>query len=150
MQNEKDQTTMLNILKKVKLFEGLDDEILRKIIDYITLDYYPKDQLIFSEGDLGDYIYIIFSGTVRVFPPADTPSLEEEVAIFGTGDFFGEMALLSEFTRTASAITKEESELFKMNKEGLEKMMTNIPSIGEHVSGEFLRRFKENMRKEQQ
>jgi len=149
METNQDVQTMVNILKKVEFFKDLDPKVHEEIVKHITLEYFPKGHKIFNEGDTGTAMYIIKSGVVRIFHPAETPSLETEVAMFGDGDFFGEMALLAEQTRSASASAMEETQAFKLEKADLTKLLEENPAIAALVSGEFLRRFKSNVREEQ-
>lgn len=136
------------ILEKIPLFEDLTEESSNIISSKITLEYYPKNHLIFSEGDEGDAMYIIKNGSVKIFRgPAEDPDEQEEVAVLNNNAFFGEMALVSDKPRNASAKTIDDSEIFRLKKDDFYNLVTNNPSLAEQISSEFISRVKENMRK---
>jgi CRP-like cAMP-binding protein len=88
---------------------------------------YPKDTMIFSETMPGKELYIIQKGTVKI-----TKILGENevlLAVLKPGDIFGEMSLIENKPRMASAITMEESQLLAVNKENFAKMVTAQPQI---------------------
>ena len=144
-----DTSTILKILKQIPLMEELNEQDHLEIIRHITLEYYPKDYVIFHENGEGDAFYIVKKGVVRIFheakDPVDTDE-EVDVAMLGDGDFFGEMALISEKTRNATAKTKEESEVFKLKKEDFIQLVSSNTNMASRISSEFLKRLKTNMR----
>ncbi len=87
----------------------------------------PPQAKIFSEGETGDAMYLVESGRVRVFEgkPGHTTTLKE----FGLGEFFGEMALVDDKPRSASAETLEETTLLVITKESFDSMVLQNPSM---------------------
>lgn len=144
-----DVTMILGILKKIPLMEELNEEDHREVIKHITLELFPANHVIFSEGEAGDSFYIIKSGMVRVFHPGDTPDEEKEVAMLGDNDFFGEMALISEKPRNATTRTVEETQCFRLIKDDFIQLVSSNPNMASRISSEFLKRLKINMRAEQ-
>lgn len=143
------ENPVFHILEKVPLFKGLNEESANLIANKITLEYYPADHLLFSQGDQGDTMYIIKKGQVKIFQgPKDDEDEQVVLATLDENSFFGEMALVSEKTRNASAITTEESEIFLLKKEDFYKLINNNPSLAEQISSEFIHRIRENMRNE--
>ena len=65
----------------------------------------------------------------------------------GEGDFFGEMALMSDAPRSATVETVEDCEIFVLKKEDFFDLVSNNPDMAYHLSDECLRRMKENSRK---
>lgn len=145
-QNEQDLQIIANILQKIPLFTELNPDESKEVIKKITMDYFPENHILFKEGDAGDKMYIIKSGIVRIFHAGATPSFDKEVAMLGDNDFFGEMALISETTRNATATVVEAAQLFILSKEDMLKLIAENPSIAAKISNEFLKRLKENMR----
>lgn len=66
-------------------------------------------EMIFSEGEKGDSMYVVESGYVRIFRKRSGRDIE--YGIIGPGEFFGEMAMFAEHTRSASAQAKGETTL---------------------------------------
>lgn len=136
-----ENSTILPILKKIPLFEELTEEDHAEIIKRITLEYYPANQTLFEQGGMGDKLYILKSGMVKIFHPEDP---DNAIAMLGPNEFFGEMALFEDRPRSASAVTTEESEVFLLNKTDFYELVLKNQSIAGKLSEEFLSRVKEN------
>jgi len=144
--NESDIATITLILKKIPLFEELSPVEHIEIIKRITMDYYPANQIIFHENEPGDSFFIIKRGVIRIYHEAETPVEEVEVSMLADNDFFGEMSLIEDKPRNATAKCTEESEVFKLNKDDFHKLISENPGMASHISSEFLKRFKINLR----
>ena len=120
-----DYTSIIPLLNKVPLFQDLNEEDHKEIIDHITMMYYPPQYRIFTEGDEGDALYIIKTGEVRVF--------EEEsgydIAILKPYHFFGEMALFDDRPRNASVETLTEVEVVILKKEDFYRLVAANENI---------------------
>jgi len=88
---------------------------------------YPKDTMIFSEGQPGDELYIIQKGSVKIVKIVDNN--EVLLAVLKQGDIFGEMALLESKPRSANAISYEDCTVLAVNKENFERMVGTQPQI---------------------
>lgn len=143
------ENPVFHILEKVPLFKGISEESANLIANKITLEYYPTDHLLFAQGDQGNAMYIIKKGQVKIFQGSRDDEDEQVVlATLPDNSFFGEMALVSEKPRNASALTLEESEIFILKKENFYSLINNNPSLAEQISSEFIHRIRENMRNE--
>ena len=69
----------------------------------------------FNQGDVGDELFLIRRGSVRIELPLDYGQ-KHHVATFGRGDFFGEMSFLDHSERSANAVTEVETELFVLSR----------------------------------
>lgn len=76
---------------------------------------FPKGQVIFRQGDSGEEMFVISRGRVRLTIGAD--GHEREIAVLGPGDFFGELSLLSDIPRTATAQAVEDATLLAISKD---------------------------------
>lgn len=150
MPQSNDSFSILPILKKIPLLADLNEEDHKEIVKHIEMQYYPAHKVIFNEGDPGDAVYIIKRGVVRIFHPSTDPTEEKEVAMLGDNDVFGEMAIISEKARNASAETMEESEIFILKKEDFIQLVSSNPNMASRISSEFLIRFKINLRGKQE
>jgi len=138
--------SILPILKKIPLLADLNEEDHKEIIKHIEMQYFPAHQVVFKENDPGDAVYIIKRGVVRIYHPGATDPVEDvEVAMLGDNDVFGEMAIISEKPRNASAQTMEESEIFVLKKEDFIQLVSSNPNMASRISSEFLKRFKINL-----
>ena len=105
------------ILKSVELFKSIPAENLSKVAQITEEVKYSKDEPIFSEGDYGDSLFIVVDGEVKIHKG------EQELAMLKKGACLGEMALLDDEPRSADATIKEESTLFKIEREGFYEVM---------------------------
>lgn len=132
---------MLSILKQIPFFASLDNETHQAIIKNIQMQYYPQGYTLFNEGDEADNMYIIKRGKVGIYIER---SQKEPVAELHTNDFFGEMALVSNNKRNATAKTLAESEVFVLHKGVFKELMRLNPEIATKISQEIISRINEN------
>jgi CRP-like cAMP-binding protein len=112
----------VELLAKIGLFSALTPTYLRRIAALGVEEDYAPDALIFKEGAVGDKVYLIISGAVRI--SRTVPGMgEEALAVLRAGTHFGEMALIDDFPRSADARAHEASRLFVIRKEDLEDLL---------------------------
>lgn len=88
---------------------------------------YPKDTMIFCESQLGQELYIIQKGSVKITKFVNDN--EQLLALLKPGDIFGEMSLLEDKPRSASAIAYEDAVLLAVNKANFKRMVATQPQI---------------------
>ena len=112
----------IELLGKIKFFAGLPAAYLRRIADIGSEEEHAATSTIFQEGDKGDKFYLIIDGAVRI--SRMVPGMgEEALAVLRPGAYFGEMALIDDFPRSAHAIVHEKCRLFVIRKEDLEDLL---------------------------
>jgi CRP/FNR family transcriptional regulator, cyclic AMP receptor protein len=112
----------IELLSKIGLFSSLQPTYLRRLATLGLEEDYAKDALIFKEGAVGDKVYLIISGAVRI--SRTVPGMgEEALAVLRAGTHFGEMALIDDFPRSADARAHEACRLFVIRKEDLEDLL---------------------------
>jgi CRP-like cAMP-binding protein len=112
----------IELLSKIGLFSALQPTYLRRIATLGLEEDYAADALIFKEGAVGDKVYLIISGAVRI--SRTVPGMgEEALAVLRAGTHFGEMALIDDFPRSADARAHEACRLFVIRKEDLEDLL---------------------------
>ena len=125
-------------LRQIPIFEHLDLEKHAKIIQRVTLMYYPAGYTIFRAGDTADKMYIVKSGEVEIFSEKD--GLKKALAIISQNGFFGEMALIEGKTRNASAETLAETEVFILDHDTLRDLLADVPEADVTLAEEYIRR----------
>jgi CRP/FNR family transcriptional regulator, cyclic AMP receptor protein len=106
----------LDTLREVPLFESLDDSAAKQLCELLeTLDC-EAQKVLFRAGDVGDAMYLIERGKVRICVQA-TDGHEVTLTELGRGDFFGEMALLDGQRRSANAVVAEDARLAVLSRE---------------------------------
>lgn len=138
-------TNQSNILREVPIFTELDDEDLGLIMPMTVRRAYPKNTMIVIEEDRGDMLYIIESGRVKI-TRLDEEGREVILAILGSAEFFGEMALLDGQGRSANVMALEDSVLFTLHRRDFLDVLERFPSI----SIQLLREMTSRLRKSDQ
>jgi CRP-like cAMP-binding protein len=106
----------------------------------ITLDL-PAGAYVFREGDLGTEMYIIQDGKVEIL---NRMSDEDRVlATLEKGDFFGEMSVLEDMPRAASARALTDSKLLQINGSTFDQMLQGNPEIAVRMMRKLSRRLRE-------
>ncbi len=89
--------------------------------------FYPKGRVVFLEGEPGDTMYIVQSGSVNITKVVNDK--ETVLVTLKQGELFGEMALLENKPRSASAIAAEDSTLLEVSKDNFELMISSRPAM---------------------
>jgi len=114
-------------LKKVSWFEDLDQKSLEAIANAAVEQRYQPGQEIVHQGDTGVGAFIIRSGKVDVVQDRD--GKEITLATLGPGDVLGEMALLDEFPRSASARAVEPTTALGIQRWHFRGILESHPQI---------------------
>jgi CRP-like cAMP-binding protein len=140
-----DYDKLAKTLRRVDFFKPLSLDQLSKAIPYIMLFGYEDGETVFKQGSEGDAFYIVLDGTVSVkiskFPLGLFP---KEVAKLTAGGYFGEMALFSKETRTATCVCKGKARLFVLLRKEFTKFLNENPGFKEKVEQTVLRRGFQN------
>jgi len=133
-------------LKAVPFFTQLSDRELDVVRAVATEKTYPKNAVVLTEGEMGDSLYMIESGKVKVFI-GDEDGREIILKILGPGDFFGEMSMIDKQPRSASVTTIEASTFLVLTHTMFEKCVEDAPRIGNMVMRILAQRVREADRK---
>ncbi len=120
-------------IKKMKIFQYLSDNEIDKISSLLTQQSYKADDIIFHEGDEGDTMYLVSRGCVSILFELKQGKRRKRVASFGEGVFFGDMALLEEKPRSASAIADQDTELFALTRKDYLQLLEAEPQIASKI-----------------
>jgi CRP-like cAMP-binding protein len=122
-----DQALAAEHLRGVPLFADLPRDAIQGISKRLLLRHVPKDELIYAEGTLGEALYIIESGQVRI--ASDAESEREVFAHLQAGDFFGEMALLTGKSRSSAARAETNTNLWMLYRSDFDELLVQYPAI---------------------
>jgi CRP/FNR family transcriptional regulator, cyclic AMP receptor protein len=114
------------------LFSRLSPPELRAAAHYFSINNVAQDETIFNEGDIGNFMCIVHSGSISVIK-ANQNGESVQVATLHHGRAFGEMAVLDGEHRSAACVAAEDSILLTLSREALDKMLEEHPRIGADV-----------------
>lgn len=124
------------ILKTVDLFASLEDHVLVQIAALLHELYLEDGDPIFSKGDVGDCMYIIVEGRVRIHDGHRT--LNE----LGAREVFGELALLDADVRSASATTRAPTTLLRLDQAVFYELLADHSDIAQGIIRVLSRRLR--------
>lgn len=130
--NGKHLLSLDHLLKKVPFFRELKKNELREFRRIIHQRYYKKNEIIFYEGEPGVGMYVIEQGKIGIYKNFDEQS-KEELASLLPGEFFGEMALLDESPRSATAVALENSVILGLFRPDLFDLINRNPRLGNKI-----------------
>jgi CRP-like cAMP-binding protein len=97
---------------------------------------------VFNQGDVGDFVYVIQSGECDVLRVVD--GQENKLAELKGGDYFGEMAVLSDTSRNATVRARTAMNVLLIPKNDFDKVKSNVPAFGEVFSALARQRAAQN------
>ncbi|WP_139490030.1 Crp/Fnr family transcriptional regulator [Brevibacillus dissolubilis] len=132
---------MKELLKNTSLFENLNDSELTNIADIAIQRSYPAGTELFKQGDSGDTFYVVISGSVKVFN-ITKDGQEKIIAIFRSGQSFGEFALIDGEPRSASATTMEDSVFIIITRETFFRLLKKNFSLSQKLIELLVKRLR--------
>ncbi|HSK93648.1 MAG TPA: Crp/Fnr family transcriptional regulator [Candidatus Angelobacter sp.] len=123
-----DPTMAVDSLRGCALFAHVDDDGLGAIAAQMRRRRFRRGEVIFHQGDLGDSLHVLASGSVKIVLPS--PEGEEAIiASLQPGEFFGELALLDDAPRSTTASAVEASETLSLSREHFLRLLSDDPTI---------------------
>lgn len=130
--NPTEKTELKDILSSMPTFNKLSNSQIKNLIDLTHNRFYEAGEYVFHQGDPGIGLYIIQDGEIRI--TQTTPDNNQyDLVKFGRGEFFGELALLDNVKRSASAIASRDSTLTVIFKPDLDEFINRYPKIGVEI-----------------
>lgn len=133
------QMLLIQVLKKLAPFKKISDETLQWVSKKAQERHVPENEVIFEQGDTGDCCYFIVDGKVEIFTK-DEQGKETRLAQLGRSALFGEVALLTQAKRSASARAIEDCKLISIGESDLKKLMSKESGFSEDVSHTIMER----------
>lgn len=113
----------IKVLKQVSIFEETREETLKTIAEALEYELLEKDKTIVHKGEMGNAMFVIESGTVKVHDG------DYIFSVLNEDDVFGEYYLIDSEERSASVTTLEETELLRISQETFYKLMARDINI---------------------
>ena len=133
----------LDFLSSVTIFSDLSDSELDNIKTLCQTRKYPKNSMIILEEEMGDVVFIVMSGTVKITRVNDEGK-EVILAMLGSGEVFGEMAILDGESRSANALAQENCEVITINREEFLNIIKTNNKVALNLMTEFAVRLRKS------
>lgn len=125
----------------IPLLAHLPQAELEEFLSKAQVHYFPIHTMVIREGEEGNSLYIINTGSVQVVKPG-LESSQQLLATLREGDFFGEYSLLSGNPRTASVITTSDAKILEISKEDIQQVQEKHPRVGQILRYFYVKRQK--------
>jgi diguanylate cyclase (GGDEF)-like protein len=129
-----------DLLARVPLFEGLSREELRWIAEAAEARTFAEGECLFEIGEPGNSLFVVTAGTVQVLHPHRSANFA--LARIGPGEFIGEMSLLDDSPRSATAKAICDVEAIVLDKAVFHRLLLGRPDVALHLLGVMSRRMR--------
>jgi CRP-like cAMP-binding protein len=118
----------LEILRKHPIFSDLEPDAFDQLCRYAKLSTLKRGATIFSKGDAGNGLFAVISGTVKI--SSSSPEGRSAILnLIGSGEVFGEVALLDGLSRTTDAIANSDCEIFVIDRREFIPFVRSQPAL---------------------
>jgi CRP/FNR family transcriptional regulator len=128
-------------LRQVPLFAGAPERALDIAAEAVQRRTFEAGAVLFREGDTGEALYILVSGLVKV-SKVDLEGHEKTLAIFQAPEVVGEMALLGQDQRSATALALSKVETLVLYRDDFLKLLTGYPVINLNLTSTLAQRLR--------
>ena len=135
-----DDATLVS-LRRTELFHDLDISILQLVAQQLTEHTYDAGQVVFHEGDTGDRLFLLLSGTMQVFVERDNTTVT--YAVLQPGECFGEMALIEDRARSATVRAQDPARCYALSKQDFLDLIQRYPHVAFEVMRSLSRRLRQ-------
>ena len=130
----------ITLLRQLELFQGIDEDALRLIADQMTEQPFADEEIVFREGDPGDRLFVLLSGTIHVYVERDSKVIS--YSRLQAGEFFGEMAIIDAKPRSATVRAEGPSVCLTLSRQGFLDLLQQHPLIALRMMTSLLPRLR--------
>ena len=132
-----EQVRRVALLERAPVFAGLSRRLLGRLAAALFEKAYEAGDVVFREGDPGKGLFVVLEGTVAI--GRTTPGGEEQLATLEPGDSFGELALIDDLPRSATARVVAPSRLLILYRTHFEALVEGDRGVALVVMRNLLR-----------
>ncbi|MFC5700528.1 Crp/Fnr family transcriptional regulator [Cohnella faecalis] len=133
---------MIEWLKKVSLFDNLNDDQLEHILRIANRRTFQTGTILFQEKDYGNTFYVVLTGTIKLFTRSNSGE-EKILSLVNAGESFGELSLLDGRPRSASAQTLETTTVLELSSQTFMELLQTHFDITRGILAELCRRLRQ-------
>ncbi len=124
-----DDAMARDALRSSGLFGAADDAAIEALVRVLRIRRFRRGETVFHQGDPGDALFVIASGSVKVVLPSDEGAEPAIVAILGSGEFFGELAILDGAPHSATIVAVEATETLVLHRDAFLGLVDSDPGL---------------------
>lgn len=130
------------LLRRMDLFASLAVAELAAVAAVCEVQRFGANQVILTEGEVGDAMFLIVSGKVSVSKVVED-QCRIELGEMGPGEYFGEMALFDNMQRSATVMTTEETMVLMLHQREFSEVVREYPQVALQICTDLSRRVRE-------
>ncbi|MBF0317256.1 MAG: Crp/Fnr family transcriptional regulator [Nitrospirae bacterium] len=115
-------------LKDVNFFKGLNDVEIEEIGPYLQHASYKKREMVFSEGERSEWLYVVIDGKVKI-TKLSNEGKEIILELIQAKELFGAVAVFKDFPYPANAVAMEPTSTLKVSRKDLLKLLDRYPTL---------------------
>ena len=131
-------------MQQTPIFSGIDPKRLRLLAFMSESLTYRAGELLFDQGEEGDSAFVVLDGEASVL--INIGGEKREVAVIGSKQVFGEMAVLCDIPRTAAIGAKSDLEVLRIDREAFLKLLNEFPEVSLQVMRPLAERLENTTR----
>ena len=144
--NSRMSTAIIDFLLEISIFDSLGSDELRVVAKYMNfMDFRPRE-IVFREGEKGDYVCFVAEGSLNVLKKNEK-GRHVTIASLNKGRSIGEMSVIDDFPRSATVKAKKETTLVILTRKGFNQILEIYPNIGVKILKGISRLLSMNLRK---
>jgi len=117
----------LNALRQVKILDSMNEQQLGRFVQFMEIVKVSKFDVVVAQGEPGEAMYLVLSGRLRVRQLISNK--ETVLATLATGDFFGEISLFDQGSRSADVVANEDGTLLIIRTERFHEFIETMPEV---------------------
>ena len=133
--------SIVTALKNNDFFNGLPDDVINELANQFEQSNLAKDEVLFKKGDIGDALYMIEEGYVKMISN-DKDGGEVLLNTVGSGAVIGEMALIDDEPRSAGVVALTDVTYLKLSEDDFLKVLMEQPQLGIQISRNAIQRLR--------
>ena len=144
--NSRMSTAIIDFLLEISIFDSLGSDELRVVAKYMNfMDFRPRE-IVFREGEKGDYVCFVAEGSLTVLKKNEK-GRHVTIALLNKGRSIGEMSVIDDFPRSATVKARKETTLVILTRKGFNQILEIYPNIGVKILKGISRLLSMNLRK---
>jgi CRP-like cAMP-binding protein len=126
--------TIITILRKNAIFKTLSDDALNKLSIRLKTRSLKAGEVLFNLGEPGNEMIIVQEGKIAIYmPESNRPEAGQALRIFQSGDILGEMALIDQLPRSASARAETQATIATLDSTSFQFLLADHPEVAMEV-----------------
>jgi CRP-like cAMP-binding protein len=124
------QSKLIDIIMDIPFFAMLDNSELAVVAKHMNYYEIKQGDVLFREGDPGDSICFVIKGALDVYKEASSPNNPIHIATVTRNKSIGEMAVIDEYTRSATVSARQDTSIVALTKAGFDAVLNENPRVG--------------------